>query len=47
MSGILGVFYSIFPVPDIIGRSLSGPPLRVILYLLLTRSVVAFTNSAT
>ncbi len=33
MSGILGVFYGIFPVPDIIGRSLSGPPLRVILYL--------------
>ena len=29
MSGILEVFYSIFPVPDIIGRSLSGPPLPV------------------
>ncbi len=27
MSGILGVFYGIFPVPDIIGRSLSGPPI--------------------
>jgi hypothetical protein len=40
MSGILEVFYSKFLEPDIIGRSLSGPPLRVILYLYVLLSIL-------